>query len=322
MKAVLCTKYGPPEVLQLRDIPRPVPLPDEVLIKIRATSVTAADFRVRSFTIPPSFWLPARLMLGIRKPRRPVLGVELAGEVEDVGKAVKRFKPGDQVFAATLMRMGAYAAYCCLPETGPIAIKPKNISWEEAAVLPVGGRTALHYLRKAAIRNGQKVLVYGASGSVGTYTVQLAKYFGAEVTGVCSSSNIAMVKSLGADKVIDYTQPDFTGRLEEYDVIFLAVDKCPFSICNKALKKEGVYLNVTAPLKSLQMIWVSLFSKKKITVGENSRETAEDLYFLIKLVEHGILKPMIDSVYPLEQIVEAHRYVDLGHKKGNVAITV
>ena len=261
-------------------------------------------------------------MLGISKPKRNILGAELAGEVELVGKKVKQFKEGDQVFAAAIPNFGAYAAYTCLPEDGVIAIKPANTTYEEAAAIPVGALTALHFLKKAKVMSGQKVLVYGASGSVGTYAVQLAKYFGAEVTGVCSSSNLQWVKSLGAVKVVDYTATDWVQELEQYDVIFLAVDKCPFSICNRVLKDEGVYINVTNPLKSPSMLWTSMNSKKKIIMGEDFPTSSEDLVYLKGLTEAGILKPVIDKSYTLDQIVEAHRYVDKGHKKGNVAITV
>lgn len=322
MKAVICPKYGPPEVLQIKELEKPVPRDDEVLVKIRATTVTIADFRIRSFTIPAVVWLPARIVLGLRKPRKPVLGTELAGEVEAVGKAVKRFKIGDPVFAATLKDLGAYAEYKCLPEKGVLALKPANISWEEAAAIPIGGRTALHYLRKGKIKRGQKVLIYGASGSVGTYAVQLAKYFGAEVTGVCSSTNVGMVKFLGADKVIDYTEDEWRQKLELYDMIFLAVDKLPFEYCNSVLKEQGVYVNVTVPVKSLPMLWTSLRSKKRFLMGEDPAESAEDLSFLKGLVEKGILRPVMDKSYPLDEIVEAHRYVSKGHKKGNVAIKV
>ena len=318
MKAVICTKYGPPEVLQIRDVAKPVPKDNEILVKVKATTVTAADFRVRSFTVPPVFWLPGRFILGMTKPKKDILGVELSGEIESVGKNVTRFKKGDQVFAATLNGFGGYAEYKCLPEDGPIALKPANITLEEAAAIPIGARAALHHLKKGNIKNGQKVLIYGASGSVGTYAVQLAKYFGAEVTGVCSKANLDLVKSLGADKVIDYADGDFTKKLEMYDMIFLAVDKLPFAICNKALNKEGVYINITAPVKSLEM----MLSKKKIIVGDNSPETAEDLNFLKGLVEAGTLKVVIDRSYTLDEIVEAHRYVDKGHKKGNVVVRV
>lgn len=322
MKAILCTQYGPPEVLQIREVDQPVPGDNEVLIRIRATTVTAADFRVRSFTIPLAFRIPARLMLGFRKPRNPILGVELAGEIERTGKSVTRFKQGDQVFACTLMGFGAYAEYICLPEDGVLALKPANSTYEAAAALPVGTRTALHYLRKGKVRSGQKVLIYGASGSVGTYAVQLARHFGAEVTGVCSGANLEMVKALGADHVIDYTTPSFMRQLEQYDVIFVAVDKFPFAICNQLLNPDGVYLNVTAPVRSLRMLWTSVTTRKTIIVGHNPPEKAEDLVFIKELVEAGALRAVIDKSYPFEEMVAAHRYVDQGHKKGNVVILV
>jgi NADPH:quinone reductase-like Zn-dependent oxidoreductase len=322
MKAVVYHEYGSPDVLKLTEVEKPIPRDNEILIKIYATTVTVADFRSRSFTVPLAFWLPARITLGFTKPKKPILGVELAGEVESTGKDVKRFKKGDPVFAATLISYGAYAEYKCLPEDAAISLKPSNLTHEEAAALPIGARTALYFLRKANLQRGQKVLVYGASGSVGTYAVQLAKYFGAEVTGVCSTANVELVKSLGADKVIDYTAEDFSTRGETYDVIFEAVDKSSFSDCMKVLKKEGIYLNVTTPLPSILMLWTKMTGSKKIMLGENPPESAEDLAFLKQLVEAEKLRPVIDRYYPLEQIVEAHRYVDKGHKKGNVVITV
>ena len=322
MKAITYEKYGPPDVLELQEVAKPTPKDNELLVKVHATTVTVADSRVRGFRVPLSFWLPARIALGFRKPKHTILGVELAGEVESVGKDVKQFKTGDQVFAATLSSFGAYAEYKCLPEDAVMSIKPSNLTYEEAAALPVGARTALHYLRKANIRSGQKILVYGASGSVGTYAVQLAKYFGAEVTGVCSAKNLALVKSLGADKVIDYTVEDFSTKGETYDVIFEAVDKSSFTACMRVLKKDGIYLNVTVPVPSIQMLWTKLTSSKKLMLGESLPQTAVDLAFLKELVEARELKPVIDRCYPLEQIVEAHRYVDKGHKKGNVVITV
>lgn len=322
MKAVVYEKYGSPDVLELREVAKPTPRDNEILVKVHATTATVADVRSRSFTVPRSVWLPARISLGLRKPKKVILGVELAGKVESVGKAVKRFKKGDQVFAATLIDFGAYAEYKCLPEDASVSIKPSNITYEEAAALPIGARTALHYLRKANIQRGQKVLVYGASGSVGSYAVQLAKYLGADVTGVCSTANIALVKSLGADKVIDYTSEDFSNQAEVYDVIFEAVDKSSFSACMKSLKKDGIYLNVTTPLPDIRMLWTKMTSSKKLMLGENPPEKAEDLIFLKELVEAGKLTPVIDRCYPLEQIVEAHRYVDSGHKRGNVVITV
>jgi NADPH:quinone reductase-like Zn-dependent oxidoreductase len=322
MKAIICTKYGPPEVLQLKEVEKPIPKDNEILVKIHATTVTVADFRIRSFTVPLSFWIPARIMIGLRKPKKAILGVELAGEIESIGKDVTIFKKGDQIFAASLLNFGAYAEYICLPKDGAVALKPTNITYEEAAAIPIGARTALHFLKKANIKPGQKVLIYGASGSVGTYAVQLAKYFGATVTGVCSTSNLTLVKSLGADKVIDYTEKNFTNSFETYDVILVAVDKIPFEVCIKALSNNGTYINITAPMKSFPMLWTSITSSKKIISGENSPETSEALIFLNNRVEEGKLKPVIDKRYPIEQIVEAHRYVDKGHKKGNVVISI
>jgi NADPH:quinone reductase-like Zn-dependent oxidoreductase len=322
MKAILCMRYGPPEVLLFREIEKPVPKDNEILIKVRATTVTVADVRVRSFTVPTSVWLPARLALGLRRPRKKILGMELAGEVETVGKDVTRFKKGDEVFAATLKTFGAYAAYKCLPEDDPIAIKPVNLTFEEAAALPIGARTALHFLKKGNIKTGQKALIYGASGSVGTYAVQLANYFGAEVTGICSGANIELVKSLGAEKVIDYTEQNFIKKLEKYDMVFLAVDKFPFSTCNKILNNDGVYLNATDPIMNLRQLWTSLTSKKKIIMSGSVPEKAEYLVFLKDLVEDGKLKPVVDKNFKFEQMVEAHGYVDKGHKKGNVVVTL
>jgi NADPH:quinone reductase-like Zn-dependent oxidoreductase len=322
MKTITCTKYGPPEVLHLKEVEKPTPKDVEVLVKIHATTVTSGDSRMRSFKVPVSFWLPARMALGLRRPKRAILGSELAGEIEAIGKDVRMFRKGDQVFAYPGHNGGGYAEYICMPEDGCLAIKPSNVTFEEAAAIPFGGNTALHFLTKGNIQSGQKVLIYGASGSVGTFAVQLARYFGAEVTGVCSTANLKLVASLGADKVIDYTKADFTKNGETYDVIFDAVGKSSFSGCMKSLKEEGIYLHAVAtPAVMLRMRWASMRSRKKLIGGTAIPET-ENLIFLKELVEGGKLRPVIDRRYPLEKIAEAHRYVDKGHKTGNVVMTV
>ena len=321
MRAVVCTRYGPPDVLQLREVEKPTPKDNEVLVKVHATTVTSGDVRIRSFTYAPWFWLPGRIMFGVRKPRKKVPGDELAGEVEAVGKDVRLLKKGDQVFGlnCSFGLGGGNAEYRCLPEDRGLSTKPSTMTYEEAAAVPFGGLTALHFLRRGNIQSGQKVLVYGASGSVGTYAVQIAKCFGAEVTGVCSTANLELVKSLGADWVIDYTEEDFTKRGQTYDVIFDAAMKTSFPRCKSSLKRRGVYLTVDWPL--LHALWAAMTSSKRVVFGLGSTKT-EDLVFLRELIEAGKLKSTIDKTYPLEQIVEAHSYVDKGHKKGNVVITV
>jgi NADPH:quinone reductase-like Zn-dependent oxidoreductase len=322
MKAIVCTHYGPPEVLELQEVAKPTPKDNEVLVKVCATAVTSGDARVRSFTVPLSYWLPARLALGLSKPKKAILGSVFAGEVEAVGKAVTRFQQGDQVFGSTGHDFGAYAEYLCLSENGPLALKPATMTYEEAAALPWGGMTALYFLRKGKIHSGQHMLIYGASGSVGTAAVQLAKYFGAEVTGVCSTPHVELVKSLGADTVIDYTPEDFTKSGVTYDVIFDAVGKSSFAGCMRSLKKAGIYLQaVAAPALGVRMRWAALTSSKTL-LGGTAVPKAEDLVYLKGLVEAGKFQPVIDRCFPLAHMVEAHRYVDTGHKQGNVVITV
>ncbi len=323
MKAIVYTKFGPPDVLELKEVEKPTPKDNEVLIRIFATTVAAEDPRWRSFTFPPWAWLALRIQLGFIRPRQKILGFGLAGEIESVGKDVKLFKKGDQVFGNTPSG-GAYAEYKCMPEEGLLAIKSANMTYEEAVAIPNGALTALYFLRRGNIKSGQKVLINGASGTVGTAAVQLAKYFGAEVTGVCSTANLEMVKSLGADKVIDYTKEDFTKTGQTYDIIFDVVGWRSFSHCKSLLEQEGIYLTTNPGLKVfIQILWTSMIGSKKVKWGPSALMVkAEDLIFLKELVEAGKIKPVIDRRYPLEQIAEAHRYVEKGHKKGDVVITV
>jgi NADPH:quinone reductase-like Zn-dependent oxidoreductase len=325
VKAIIHTEYGPPDELQLKEVDKPVPKDDEVLIKIHATTVTSSDCNVRNLTFAPRWSrLPMRLFVfGAFKPRMNRLGIDLAGEIEAVGKDVKRFKMGDQVFGRPDPALGAHAEYICIPEDGVLTIKPANTTWEEAASVPLAGNTALYFIRDLGnIQAGQKVLINGASGGIGTFAVQLAKHYGAEVTGVCSTTNVEMVKSLGADKVIDYTMEDFAKSGETYDVIFDVVGKISFSHCRNSLKEKGIYLT-TLPTMAifLQTVWASMVGGKKVKFGD-ALGKVENLIFLRELIEAGKIKPVIDRSYPLEQTAEAFRYVEKGHKKGNVVITV
>ena len=324
MKAVVHTAYGPPDELQLKEIEKPIPTDNEVLIKIHATTVTTTDCNVRNFTfLPKLLRLPMRMQFGFQKPKSKILGIDLAGEVEAVGKDVKRFNVGDQVFGTPEPAFGAHAEYVCISEDGVLAKKPVNMTYEEAASVTLAGHTALYFIRDLGkIQAGQNVLINGASGAVGTFAVQLAKYYGAEVTGVCSTTNLEMVKSLGANQVIDYTREDFTKNDQTYDVIFDAVHKSSFMRCKNSLKETGIYL-VTMPSLTflLQTLWTSMVGNKKIKNGSR-HATVEDLFFFKELIEAGKLKTVIDRSYPLEEIADAFRYVEKGHKKGNVVITV
>lgn len=303
MKAAVCERFGPPEVVVIKEIEKPIPKADEVLVRVHATTVSRGDVRMRSLDVPGSMITRflARLYLGPMKPKRPVLGMQLAGEIKSVGQSVTKFKVCDQVFASTYgSGFGGHAEYKCIAEDAVIALKPANMTYEEAATVPTAGIGALSVLKTANIQSGQKVLIYGASGSVGTFAVQIAKYYGAEVTGVCSTSNLELVRSLGADNVVDYTKEDFTQMGATYDVIFDAVLELPASQRKTALVETGIYLSI----------------------DQQKEESAEDLAFLREIIEAGKVKAVIDRIYPLAEIVEAHRYVDTGHKKGNVVITM
>jgi NADPH:quinone reductase-like Zn-dependent oxidoreductase len=328
MKAAVYHRYGPPEVIQIQKVQKPVPKDNEVLVRVHATTVCTADWRIRK--ADPFF---VRLVIGLRRPKRVnVLGMELAGTVESVGKGVTRFHPDDQVFGATLFKFGAHAEYVCMPEAGTLAIKPLNMTIEDAAAVSFGGFTALHFLKKASIRAGQKVLIYGASGSTGTFAVQLAKHFGAHVTGVCSTANLELVKSLGADEVVDYTREDFSKAGRVYDVVVDTVGKSGFSRSMKSLKRGGFYVLVAGSSgpgffdaflgPRLGGAWASITGAAKVIIGGVARGTAEDLLFFKGLIEAGKLRTAVDRRYPLDQIAEAHRYAEAGHKKGNVVIVV
>jgi NADPH:quinone reductase-like Zn-dependent oxidoreductase len=322
MKAMVWTKYGPADVLQLREVEKPAPKEDEVLIKVYAATVTAGDCEIRRLKLPLLLQIPLRLYLGPRKPGRiTILGQELAGEIEATGRDVTRFKPGDPVFAATFLRFGAYAEYACLPEKYPV-LKPSNATYEEAATIPIGGIYGLHFLRKADLQPGQRVLINGAGGSIGTYAVQMAKLSGVDVTAVDSAEKLAMLRSIGADRVLDYAQQDFTRSGETYDAIIDVIGKSPFSRSLRSLKPGGRYILGNFRLSGVIWgPWVSRTTGKKV-IHENASYRSENYASVTKLIETGKIKPVIDRRYPLEQTPEAHRYVENGHKKGSVIIAV
>jgi NADPH:quinone reductase-like Zn-dependent oxidoreductase len=321
MKAVLCTAYGPPEVLRVVEVPRPSPKPHEVLVRVRASTVTFGDCEIRNLTLPAWTRFPVRLIFGYRKPRHLVPGMEFAGIIEVVGSTVSTLKPGDAVFGSTGMAMGGNAEYVCRSAT-PLAIKPENVSFADAATIPVGGINALHFLRMANIQHGQKVLVIGAGGSIGTWGVLLAKYYGAEVFAVDHTNKLEMLRSIGADHVIDYTKQDFSSYGMKYDVIFDIVYKSSFSKCVRSLTETGCYLMAnTDPRSMLKGLWVERTTSKKMKFV-TAAESEKDFNFLVGLIAAKKIKPVIDRTYPLEQTMEAHRYVEQGWKKGNVIISV
>jgi NADPH:quinone reductase-like Zn-dependent oxidoreductase len=330
MNAVICTEYGSPDVLQLKEVEKPAPKDNEVLIRNYATTVNYGDLAARNFkeitpqkfNMPLLFWLIAKLSFGLKRPRITILGSEFAGEIEGVGKDVSSYKPGDPVFGYLGQSMGAYAEYLCVPETGVLALKPKNMTYEQAAVVPYGAIMALNLLRKAKIQPGQKVLIVGASGGIGSAAVQIARYFGAEVTGVCGTPRVGFVKSLGAERVIDYTKEDFTQNGETYDLIFDVLGKSSFSRCQDSLKPNGRYLLASFKMKQLlQMLWTSISGSKRV-ICAIAPGGVEDLNSVKDLIEDGKIKAVIDQCFPFEQTAEAHRYVENGQKRGNVVITV
>ena len=330
MKAIVYTTYGTPDVLQLKEVEQPIPQDNELLIRVRATTVNYGDLIARNFknitprefNMPALFWLPARIEFGFSEPKKPILGSEFAGEVAEVGKDIKRFKKGDQVFGYLGQRMGAYAEYLCMAEDGLVTLKPTNMSYAEAATVPYGAIMASSLLRKANLQPGQKVLINGASGGIGSAAVQLANYYGAEVTAVCGTPRLEFVKALGANNVIDYTKEDFTQSGETYDLVFDILGKSSFSRCKQVLKENGRYLLASFKTKQLlQMLWTSIVGSQKVICALAS-ERSDDLVFIKELIEAGKFKAIIDRCYPLEAATAAHHYVETGRKKGNVVIAV
>jgi NADPH:quinone reductase-like Zn-dependent oxidoreductase len=330
MKAITYTEYGSPDVLHLTEVPKPTPKDNEILIRVRATPVNIGDlwarnfkqFTARSFSMPGPLWLPARLAFGWNKPKVNILGSEFSGDVEAVGRNVTQFKKGDPVFGYRGQKLGANVEYLTMPEDGMVTHKPTKLTYEEAATIPYGSLTALNLLRKVSIQPGQKVLINGASGGIGSYALQLAKYYGAEVTGVCGTPRLDFVKALGADHVIDYTREDFTRNGETYDLIFDIMNKSSFARIKNSLTANGRYLLASFKLKQLfQMLWTSRRDGKKV-ICTLSSETPDDLRLVRELVEEGKIRTIVDQCFPLEQAADAHRYVESGHKKGNVVLVV
>lgn len=322
MEAMVWTSYGPPEALQLREIEKPVPKANELLIRVHAATVTMGDCEARAFKFPLLFWVPLRLYLGILRPRLTTLGQELAGEIAAVGNAVTQFKPGDQVFAATLFRFCAYAEYACLPENYPVLLKPANMTFAEAATIPTGGVNGLHFIRSANVQAGERVLINGAGGSIGTYALQLARARGAEVTGVDSAEKLEMLAALGADQVIDYAREDFTARDAAYDVIIDVVGKSSFSACIRALRPKGRYVLGNPRLAGMIRGWWTSKTTGTRVISKMADYPIADLAYLKEQIEAGKLKAVIDRAFPLAATAEAHRYVEQGHKKGNVVIAI
>lgn len=322
MKAIKCPKYGPPGVLKVVNIEKPKPKDNEILVKNYYTTVTVADCRIRGFKVPASFWLPARLFLGLFRPKQSILGNELSGIIEDVGKNIEKFHSGDEIFAFTSKKMGAYAEYVCLDENMCIALKPKNLSFEQSAALSFGGITALFFLDKCKVKKGEKILIYGASGSVGTSLVQIAKYFGANVTGICSSENMEMVKNIGADSVYDYKKTDLSDINEKYDIFIDAVGKGNVKKSINVIKQNYRYIHIVADPFTLMKINSKSSGKNIEIIGGTYIANVEQINRIKIFADEGFFKPVIDKIFNFSEIVSAHEYVDKGHKKGNVIIKI
>lgn len=322
MRAVVHTRYGPPEVLKIREVEKPVPVGDRLLIRVHAATVHTGDCEIRRFQVMPFFWVPLRLLWGVRQPRgTKILGQEVAGVVQAVGENVTRFKPGDEIIATTGMGMAGYAEFVCLSEKRAMVRKPPNVSFAEASVIPVAGQNALHFLREAGVQPGQQVLIFGSSGSIGTLAVQLAKHMGAEVTAVCSTGKIELVKSLGADHIVDYTRKDFSEQGRRYDVFFDTIGKSSFVKAMRVTREGGVYIQANPSVADMLRGRFAARRQNKRAILSFAGDSNDDLAYLADLVEAGTLKPVVDRTYPLEEAVEAHRYAEDGHKAGNIVLT-